>query len=73
MVRLIDRFQFCLLCVTVNKASKTQGGSFGHQTNKATNVRNSRGKRTDEQIQQGNENVRVRMLQLSASQSQEAQ
>ena len=40
--------------------------------NKATNKRNSKVERTDEQIQQDNENVRVNMSQLRASQLQEA-
>ncbi|KAF8777096.1 hypothetical protein HNY73_014018 [Argiope bruennichi] len=36
-------------------------------------MRNSRAERTDKQIQKYNENVRVSILQLRASQSQEAQ
>jgi len=45
---------------------------FGRRTNKATYMRNSKAERTDEQIQQDNENVRVSMSQLRASQSQDA-
>lgn len=52
--------------------ARRKGAHFGIRTNKATNMRNSRAERTDEQIQQDNENVRVSMSQLRASQSQEA-
>ena len=52
--------------------ARCEGAHLGRRTNKATNMRNSRVERTDEQIQQDNENVRVNMSQLRASQLQEA-
>jgi hypothetical protein len=49
-----------------------QNVHLGCRTNKAINIRNSKVQRTDEQIQEENENVRVNMLQLRAFQSQKA-
>ena len=52
--------------------ARRKGVHLGRRTNKATNMRNRRVERTDEQIQQDNENVRVNMSQLGASKLQES-
>jgi hypothetical protein len=52
--------------------ARRKGVHLGHRTNKATNMQNSRVERTDEQIQQDNEIVRVKMSNFRASQLQEA-
>jgi len=46
--------------------------NFCGRTNAATNMRNIRGQKTDEQIPTDNTNFRVSMAQLRKSQSQEA-
>ncbi|XP_015609192.1 uncharacterized protein LOC107274496, partial [Cephus cinctus] len=61
-----------LLRLKVGSPNNVRGAHLGCRTNKATNMRNSRAERTDEQIQQDNEIMRVSMSQLRASQSQEA-
>lgn len=51
--------------------ARRQGANLGPRTNRATNMRNKRAQRIDEQIQQDNANILVSMVQLRESQSQE--
>ena len=60
------------MCVCEQCQQDVRVTHLGRRSNKATNMRNSRAERTDEQIQQDNGNVRVSMSQLRASQLQEA-
>ncbi|GFY49821.1 hypothetical protein TNIN_308121 [Trichonephila inaurata madagascariensis] len=52
--------------------AKRKGSDLGRRLTKSTALRNRRVQRTDERIQQNNVDVRVNMVQLRESQSQEA-
>ncbi|GFY10704.1 hypothetical protein TNCV_2195251 [Trichonephila clavipes] len=52
--------------------ARRKGSDLGRQRTRSTAMRNRTAQRTDEEIQQDNEDVRVNMVQLRESQSQEA-
>ena len=56
---------------TCKMPARRKGAHLGRRSNKATNMRNSRAERTGEKNPKDNENVRVTMSQLRASQLQE--
>ncbi|GFY76557.1 hypothetical protein TNIN_284591 [Trichonephila inaurata madagascariensis] len=51
---------------------RRKGSDLGRRTTRSTAMRNRRAQRTDEQIPQDNEDVRVNMAQLHETRSQEA-